>query len=72
MFLGAGFDAFDAARNAGFRIDRHKTVQYDRNHSADVFRETAKNSVEFLKSGKDDFLNYSPSQRAKVRDKRAT
>jgi len=72
VFLAAGLDAFDAARSAGFRIDRDKTVSYDRGYSADVFRETAKNSVEFLKSGKDDFLNYSPSQRAKVRDKRAT
>ena len=72
VFLGAGLDAFDAARSAGFRIDRHKTVQYDRNHSADVFRETAKNSVEFLSSSQPDSLNYSPSQRAKVRDKRAT
>ena len=72
VFLGAGFDAFDAARNAGFRIDRHKTVQYDRNHSADVFRETAKNSVEFLKSSQPDSLNYSQSQRAKMRDKQAT
>jgi len=72
VFLGAGLDAFDAARSAGFRIDRHKMVQYDRSHSADVFRETAHNSVEFLKSQHSDSLNYSPSQRAKVRDKRAT
>ena len=72
VFLGAGLDAFDAARSAGFRIDRHKMVQYDRGHSAAVFRETARNSVEFLKSEQADSLNYSPSQRAKVRDKRAT
>jgi len=72
VFLGAGLDAFDAARSAGFRIDRHKMVQYDRGHSAAVFRETARNSVEFLKSQQSDSLNYSPSQRAKVRDKRAT
>ena len=72
VFLGAGLDAFDAARSAGFRIDRHKTVQYDRGYSAAVFRETAKNSVEFLNSQQPDSLNYSPSQRAKVRDKRAT
>jgi hypothetical protein len=72
VFLGAGLDAFDAARSAGFRIDRDKMVQYDRDHSAAVFRETARNSVEFLKSQQSDSLNYSPSQRAKVRDKRAT
>ena len=72
VFHGAGLDAFDAARSAGFRIDRHKMVQYDRGHSAAVFRETARNSVEFLKSEQADSLNYSPSQRAKVRDKRAT
>jgi len=72
VFLGAGLDAFDAARSAGFRIDRHKMVQYDRGHSAAVFRETARNSVEFLKSQQSDSLNYSPSQRAKVRDKRTT
>ena len=72
VFLGAGLDAFDAARSAGFRIDRYKMVQYDRGHSAAVFRETARNSVEFLKSQQSDSLNYSPSQRAKVRDKRTT
>lgn len=72
VFLGAGLDAFDAARRAGFRIDRHKTVRYDRAYSADVFRETALNSMAFLKSRKEHSLNYSPSQRAKVRNKRAT
>ena len=72
VFLGAGLDAFDAARSVGIRIDREKTVQYDRGYSRAVFRETAENSVEFLKSRKRDSLNYSPGQRAKVRDKRAT
>ena len=72
VFLGAGLDAFDAARSVGIRIDREKTVQYDRGYSRAVFRETAENSLEFLKSRKRDSLNYSPGQRAKVRDKRAT
>ena len=72
VFLGAGLDAFEAARSVGFRIDREKTVQYDRAYSRDVFRETAENSVEFLKTHKRDSLNYSPRQRAKVRDKQAT
>ncbi len=72
VFLGAGLDAFDAARSVGIRIDREKTVQYDRGYSRTVFRETAENSLEFLKSRKRDSLNYSPGQRAKVRDKRAT
>jgi len=72
VFLGAGLDAFDAARSAGFRIDAGKTVQYDRDYSADVFHETALNSVEFLKSRDRGSLDYSSGQRAKVRDKRAT
>ena len=72
VFLGAGLDAFEAARSVGFRIDREKTVQYDRAYSREVFRETAENSVEFLKTRKRDSLNYSPRQRAKVRDKQAT
>tara|TARA_B100001167_G_scaffold173120_1_gene125172 strand:- start:457 stop:1179 length:723 start_codon:yes stop_codon:yes gene_type:complete len=72
VFLGAGLDAFEAARSAGVRIDRKKTVQYDRGYSRAVFRETAVNSAEFLKSGDRDWLDYSQEQRTKVRDKRAT
>ena len=72
VFLGAGLDAFNAARSAGVRIDWEKTIQYDRGSSRDVFHETAKNSREFLKSRRRDSLNYSQAQRAKVRDKRAT
>ena len=72
VFLGAGLDAFDAAQRAGVRIDRKKTVQYDRDYSRAVFRETAANSREFLKSADRDWLDYSDEQRSKVRDKQAT
>ncbi len=72
VFLGAGLDAFDAAQRAGVRIDRKKTIQYDRDYSRAVFRETAANSREFLKSADRDWLDYSDEQRSKVRDKQAT
>ena len=72
VFLGAGLDAFDAAERAGIRIDRQKRVQYGRGYSREVFRETAANSREFLKSADRKWLDYSDEQRSKVRDKQAT
>ena len=72
VFLGAGLDAFNAAQHAGVRIDRKKTVQYDRGYSRAVFRETAANSRQFLQSADPDWLDYSDEQRSKVRDKQTT
>ena len=72
VFLGAGLDAFKAAQRAGVRIDRKKTVQYDRDYSRAVFRETAANSRQFLQSADPDWLDYSDEQRSKVRDKQTT
>ena len=72
VFLGAGLEAFAAAERAGIRIDRQKRVQYGRGYSREVFRETAANSREFLKSADRKWLDYSDEQRSKVRDKQTT
>ena len=72
VFLGAGLDAFNAARRAGVRIDRKKTVPYARGYSSAVLLETAANSRQFLQSADPDWLDYSDEQRSKVRDKQTT
>ena len=69
VFLGAGLDAFDAARDAGIHFDRRKMVGYGKQHSRAMFEETASKHVNFLKSDDHNALNYSQSDRAKVGDK---
>ena len=71
VFLGAGLDAFDAARDAGIHFDRRKMVGYGKQHSRVLFEETASKHVNFLKSDDHDLLNYSQSDRAKVGDKQS-
>ena len=71
VFLGAGLDAFDAARDAGIQFDRRKMVSYGKQHSRAMFEETARKHVQFLKYSYDDALNYSQSDRDKVGDKQS-
>ena len=71
MFLGAGLDAFDAARDAGIHFDRRKMVGYGKQHSRAMFEETASKHVTFLKSDDHNALNYSQSDRDKVGDKQS-
>ena len=69
VFLGAGLDAFAAARDAGIQIDPRKMVGYGKQHSRVLFEETASKHVDFLKHSDGNALNYSQSDRAKVGDK---
>jgi len=68
VFLGAGLDAFAAARAAGIAIDARNVVSYARRSSREVFAATADNIGEYAESGDSLSLSYSPLQRAKVGD----
>ena len=68
LFLGAGIDAFAAARDAGITIDAGHHVSYQRHLSREAFAETAANTRAFAVSGLATSLNYSRAQRARVGD----
>lgn len=68
VFLGAGMDAFAAAREAGVDIPLDHVVAYSRTRSRQVFASTAKNVGEFAVSGSADALGYSPEQREDAGD----
>ncbi|MBK37029.1 MAG: hypothetical protein CME26_16055 [Gemmatimonadetes bacterium] len=69
VFLGAGLDAFHAARQAGIDFDPDKVVSYSRARSHKVFELTARNITKFAQYGDAQLLDYSPEQREKVDDK---
>ena len=71
VFLGAGLDAFAAAREAGIHIAASQVVAYDRNRTHEVFAATAQNVQAFHQSGKKEKLRYSKKQRADAGDQYA-
>ena len=71
VFLGAGLDAFAAAREAGIDIDAQQVVAYARDKSPEVFAATAMNVQAFAASGDARALRYSKKQRAQVGDQYA-
>ena len=68
VFLGAGLDAFAAARRAGIHLHARNVVSYGRGRSREVFAATADNVMEYAEWGDASSLSYSPQQRAKVGD----
>ena len=68
VFLGAGLDAFAAAREAGIMIDAQQVVAYDKKRSREVFAATAANVQAFAASGQAEALHYTRKQRARVGD----
>lgn len=68
VFLGAGIDAFDAARRAGMDLDARNVVSYSRARSREVFAASADNLSDFAESGVPLSLSYTPKQRRKVGD----
>lgn len=68
VFLGAGLDAFAAARDAGIHIVASQVVAYDRKRSHEVFAATAQNVQAFARSGEKEQLRFSTKQRAQVGD----
>jgi hypothetical protein len=69
IFLGAGLDAFAAAREAGLHIDPVRVVSYDRARSREVFAASAANVVNYVASGDAANLSFSKEQRARVGDR---
>jgi hypothetical protein len=69
VFLGAGLDAFAAARDAGLHLNAANVVAYDRAMSRQVFEATAGNVVAYSKLGDAAELHFSDQQRARVGDK---
>jgi hypothetical protein len=68
VFLGAGLDAFAAARQAGLHIDAANVVAYGRAMSREVFAATANNVAEFAATGDVMALSFSDEQRDRVGD----
>jgi hypothetical protein len=68
VFLGAGLDAFAAARDAGLHIDPRNTLAYDKHSSRAMFQQTAQNHSQFLEQRDPALLHYSKEQRAEVGD----
>jgi hypothetical protein len=68
VFLGAGLDAFAAARHAGLHIHAANVVAYGRALSREVFAATANNIAEFAATGNAKDLRFSDEQRDRVGD----
>ena len=68
VFLGAGLDAFAAAREAGLHLDAANVVAYDRAQSRQVFAATAANVAAYAASGNVAELCFSDLQRDQVGD----
>jgi len=71
VFLGAGLDAFAAAREAGLHIPAEQIASYARGRSREAFRATADNLSAFAHSGETKSLRYSFEQRKRVGDEYA-
>jgi len=71
VFLGAGLDAFAAARQAGLHIPAEQIASYARGRSREAFRATADNLSAFAQSGDTESLRYSFEQRKRVGDEHA-
>ncbi len=68
VFLGAGLDAFEAARQAGMDLATGRVMSYERDRSPEVFVGTALNVSEFAAGGRASALDFSPEQRAEAGD----
>lgn len=71
VFLGAGLDAFEAARTAGVHIPAGQVMSYGRERSAAAFASIADNTRRFAESGDADFLSFSKEQREDAGDRYA-
>ena len=64
VFLGAGMDAFAAAREAGMVLDAQQVMSYGRKQSREAFAAAADNLSAYAKSGRTTSLHFSDTQRA--------
>ena len=63
VFLGAGMDAFEAARQAGMSLSPERVMSYGRDRSAAAFAEVAMNVSDFAALGSPQDLDFSTAQR---------
>jgi hypothetical protein len=68
VFLGAGLDAFDAARAAGMAFRADRVMSYARDRSREVFADVASNLAEYAAFGEADALDFRPAQREAAGD----
>ena len=68
VFLGAGLDAFEAARASGIHLTADRVMSYSRRLSREAFAETARNVKDFAERGDAVSLSYSPRQRKRAGD----
>ena len=68
VFLGAGLDAFEAARASGIHLSADRVMSYSRRSSAEAFAATPRNVQEFAELGEADVLSYTPTQRKRAGD----
>lgn len=71
VFLGAGLDAFAAAREVGVDIPLDHVVSYSRARSRQVFRSIGDNVRAYADSGKASMLDFTPEQREDAGDEHA-
>lgn len=69
VFLGAGMDAFAAARHAGLHLDAANVVAYERARSRQVFDAAAANVAAFAATGNARRLSFTNEQRDRVGDR---
>ena len=62
VFLGAGLDAFEAARASGIHLSADRVMSYSRKSSAEAFAATARNVQEFAELGEADVLSYTEAR----------
>jgi len=63
VFLGAGMDAFGAARRAGIALDISRVSSYGRDRSKTAFLGTARNVRAYAESGEAGALDFTDDQR---------
>lgn len=63
VFLGAGLDAFDAAREAGVHLSASRVMSYQGERSTAAFAATAMNTKDYAEMGDAEALDFSETQR---------
>ena len=69
VFLGAGLDAFDAARHAGMILGPERVIAYDRDRSAEVMGVMTSKMSEFYEVRSPSALDFVAEDRAHVGDR---
>lgn len=71
VFLGAGIDAFAAARAAGIDLHPDRVMSYGRRSTREAFAGVAANLSAYAEDGDAKSLAFSPEQRRSAKDEHA-